>query len=119
MPTKCTSMTPTDDDAAVFAYPDGIPLLPVHPGQTIAAELRSRGITPHRAALLMRIPPNRLSQILAGKRGITADTALRLARLLGPTAQFWMALQAQHDLATTEQERGQTILAEVPVLETV
>ncbi len=110
---------PMEDDDTIFTFENGIPLLPVHPGRTIAAELRSRDITPHRAALLMRIPPNRLSQILGGKRGITADTALRLARLLGPGAQFWMTLQTQHDLATTEQERGQTIRAEVPVLETV
>lgn len=108
-------MTRTDDDE-IFAFPDGIPLHPVHPGRTIAAELAARQLTAHRAALLMRIPPNRLSQIIAGRRGITADTALRLARLLGPGAQFWMTLQTQYDLATTERERGQTIMAEVPEL---
>lgn len=112
-------MTPTDDADEVFAFPEGIPLHPVHPGRTIGAELAARRLTAHRAALLMRIPPNRLSQILAGKRGITADTALRLARLLGPSAQFWMTLQTQYDLATTERERGQTIMAEVPELEAV
>ena len=115
-------MIPTEadaeDDNTVFTYDGGIPLLPVHPGRTVAAELRARGLTAHRASLLMRIPPNRLSQILAEKRGISADTALRLARLLGPSAQFWMTVQAQYDLASTEQERGQAIRAEVPVLET-
>lgn len=100
---------------AVFTYDVGIPLFPVHPGRTVAAELEARQITPQRAALLMRVPPNRL---LAEKRGISADTALRLARLLGPGAQFWMTLQAQYDLATVEQDHGQTIRAEVPVLTT-
>ena len=101
-------MTPTDDadDDIVFTYEGGIPLQAVHPGRTIAAELQARHLTPHRAAVLMRIPANRLSQIIAAKRSITADTALRLARLLGPGAQLWMTLQAQYDLALTEQERG-------------
>jgi len=108
--------TDDDDDDAVFTFESGIPLQPVHPGRTIEAELRARHLTAHRAALLMRIPPSRLSQILAGKRGITAETALRLARLFGPSGQFWMALQAQHDLATTERERGQVIRDEVSAL---
>lgn len=111
-------MIPTDDadDETVFTYEHGIPLLPVHPGRTIAAELQTRHLTPHRAAVLMRIPANRLGQIIAAKRCITADTALRLARLLGPSAQFWMTLQTQYDLATMEQNRGEAIRTEVPVL---
>ncbi len=115
-------MTPTDDDDdddTVFTYDHGILLHRIHPGRTIAAELQARHLTPHRAAILMRIPANRLSQIIAAKRSITADTALRLSRLLGPSAQFWMTLQTQYDLATMEQERGQTIREEVPVLEEV
>jgi antitoxin HigA-1 len=112
-------MTHTDDDDTVFTYESGIPLQPVHPGRTIAAELQTRNLSAHRAALLMRIPANRLGQIIAARRGITADTALRLARLLGPGAQFWMTLQAQYDLAITEQERGQAIRDEVPELATV
>ncbi len=111
-------MTPTEyeDDDTVFTYDHGILLHPVHPGRTIAAELEARHLTPHRAAVLMRIPANRLSQIIAAKRSITADTALRLSRLLGPSAQFWLTLQTQYDLTTTEQERGEAIRAEVPVL---
>jgi antitoxin HigA-1 len=114
-----TDLTHTDDDDTVFSYEGGIPLQPVHPGRTIAAELRTRNLSPHRAALLMRIPANRLGQIIAARRGIAADTALRLARLLGPGAQFWMTLQAQYDLAITEQERGQAIRDEVPELAAV
>ena len=84
----------------------------------IAAEQRSRDISPHRAALLMRIPPNRPGQILAGKRGISADTAPCLARLLGPGARCWMTLQAQHDLAPAKKVRGQAVRANLPVLQT-
>ena len=88
-------------------------LPPVHPGLTIAAELKARDITAHRAALMMRVPPNRLGLILAGRLGITADTALRLARFFGTSAQFWMNLQSQYDLAVAEREHAIKIAAEV------
>ena len=91
-------------DEDVFEFPDGVSLPPVHPGRTIATELSTRGISGHRAALKMRVPANRLALILAGRRGITADTALRLARLFGTSAQFWMNLQSQYELALTERE---------------
>jgi addiction module HigA family antidote len=106
-----TRIKKADDE--VFEFPDGISLPPVHPGRTVAAELRVRGISGHRAALMMRVPANRLALILAGRRAITADTALRLARLLGTSAQFWMSLQAQYELAVTERAHGKQIAAEV------
>ena len=105
-------MTHTDDDA-VFEFPMGIALQPTHPGQTIASELSARNLTAHRAALKMRVPANRLGHIVAGERGITADTALRLARLFGTSALFWMNLQSQYDLAVAERDHGSRILAEV------
>src|SRR5216683_3693914 len=112
--TRSKSMTRTKDaDREVFEFPEGISLPPVHPGRTIAAELMARGISGHRAALKMRVPANRLALILAGRRGITADTALRLARLFGTSAQFWMNLQSQYELALTEREHGRQIAAEV------
>jgi len=104
-------MTPTDE--TIYEYRDGLALAPVHPGRTIAAELESRKLSPHAAALKMRIPPNRLSLIVAGRRGISADTALRLARLLGTSAEFWMSLQSQYDLAVAEREKGEKIAKEV------
>lgn len=55
------------------------------------------------------VPPNRISAILKGTRGITADTALRLARYLGTTPQFWLVLQISHDLALAEQKNGAKI----------
>jgi addiction module HigA family antidote len=104
-------MTHTEQD--VFAFPCGLTLPPVHPGQTIEAELAARGLTAHAAALKMRVPANRLGHILAGERGITADTALRLARLFGTSAQFWMNLQSQYELAVAERDIGARIAAEV------
>ncbi len=107
-------MTRTKDaDREVFEFPEGISLPPAHPGRTIAAELTARGISGHRAALKMRVPANRLALILAGRRGITADTALRLGRLFQTSAQFWMNLQSQYELAVTEREHGRQIAAEV------
>ena len=73
--------------------PVGAVLPPVHPGRTIADELAARGLSATRAAMLMRILQSRLSRILVGARSVTADTALRLHRLLGPSAQFFMNLQ--------------------------
>lgn len=104
-------MTRTDDE--IFDLSQNFSLSPVHPGRTVAQELAARHLTPHRAALMMRIPPNRLSLIINGRRGITADTALRLARLLGTGAQFWMNMQMHHDLATAEMEKGARIATEV------
>ncbi len=100
-------------DDIVFEMPHGLSLPPVHPGLTIAAELKTREVTAHRAALMMRVPPNRLGLILNRRRGITADTALRLARLFGTSAQFWMNLQSQYDLAVAERETGSKIASEV------
>ncbi len=104
-------MIGTDDEILVF--PQGMPLFPVHPGATILRELKTRGLSTHRAALKMRVAPNRLGQIIAGKRAVTADTALRLAGLFGASAQFWMNLQTQFDLAITTRDHGATIAAEV------
>ena len=104
-------MTRIDND--IFELPQGIRLTPIHPGHTIADELAARNLTAHRAALKMRVPPNRLALIINGCRGITADTALRLARLLGSSAQFWMDLQTQYDLAVTERDHGNQIVTEV------
>jgi len=107
-------MTRTEKgNSEIFGFPNGVALPPVHPGRTVAAELAARGLSGHRAALKMRVPPNRLALILAGRRGITADTALRLSLLFGTSAQFWMNLQSQYDLAITEREHGPKISAEV------
>jgi antitoxin HigA-1 len=104
-------MTRTDD--RIYEFPQGLMLAPVHPGRTVAAELAARQLSAHRAALKMRIPPNRLALIVNERRGLTPDTALRLARLFGTSPQFWMNLQAHYDLAVAARDHGMRITAEV------
>ena len=89
-------------------YPTGIAHLlpPVHPGSILADELRARGLTANSLALALRVPANRISDIVRGQRSITAETALRLGRYLGTGAQLWVNLQAQYDLALAQQEFG-------------
>jgi len=76
-------------------------LAPVHPGEVLAEDFMAPvGLTANQLALSLRIPANRITAIIAGKRGITADTALRLARYFGTSAEVWMGLQADYDLQT-------------------
>jgi addiction module HigA family antidote len=104
-------MPPTTD---VFASPPGgFSLAPVHPGRTLASELAARGLTAHALALKLRVPANRVSEIIAGKRGISPETALRLGRYFGTGAAFWANLQSQHDLALAQQQLGDRVAAEV------
>ncbi len=97
----------------IFGYPGGIDLPPVHPGQTLAAELAARELTASALALKLRVPANRLSDIVRGSRAISPETALRLGRYFGTGAQFWMNLQANYDLALARQKLGATIDREV------
>jgi antitoxin HigA-1 len=96
-------------------YPTGIAHLlpPVHPGSVLADELRARGLTANSLALALRVPANRISDIVRGQRSMTAETALRLGRYLGTGAQLWVNLQAQYDLALAQQEFGAQIAKEV------
>lgn len=103
------------DDEIFLAPPDGFPFEPAHPGEVLLDELAARGLTAHALALKLRVPANRLTEILNGKRGISPDTALRLSRYLGPSAAFWLNLQSQYDLARTEKLFGAKIRAEVEV----
>jgi len=102
----------TDDDR-IFHYPGGAILAPVHPGRTLASELEARELTANALALKLRVPANRLSEIVRGQRSISAETALRLGRYFGTGAAFWINLQAQYDLAVAEQEFGMQIAREV------
>ncbi|WP_428121893.1 HigA family addiction module antitoxin [Candidatus Poriferisodalis sp.] len=83
----------------------------VHPGEVLKSELEEFGITPTEFARQISVPPNRVSQIIAGKRSITGDTALRLGHWFGVESQFWMNLQTQFDLAVAGQEIGETVKA--------
>jgi len=82
---------------------------PIHPGEILADELEERGMSALALAKALHVPANRISQIISGKRGITADTALRLSQLLGTTPEFWINLQKSYELRLAEQERGEEI----------
>lgn len=72
---------------------------PIHPGEVLLCEyLEPLGITQHRLALAIRVPPRRIKEIVHGKRRITADTALRMARYFGTTERFWLNLQSRYDV---------------------
>ena len=87
----------------------------IHPGVTLKEELAARGMSPSAAALKLRVPPQRLHEIVRGERSITPDTALRLGRFFGMSAEFWMTLQTNYDLAMVRKERGARIEAEVEI----
>lgn len=79
----------------------------IHPGEVLREEfLVPMGVSQYRLAQQIRVPPLRISQICAGKRGITADTALRLARAFGTTPGFWMALQADYETEEVLRAHG-------------
>ncbi len=99
----------------VFEYPGGVRLSPVHPGRTLASELAARGLTANALALKLRVPANRLTDIVRGNRAVSPDTAMRLGRYFGTGAQFWMNLQSNYDLALAERELGEVVEREVEV----
>ncbi len=87
---------------------------PLHPVDVLLEEyLKPLGISQNRLALNMRVPARRISEIVSGKRAITADTAIRLARVIGTTAEFWLSLQMDYDLQTTIRKEGERIEREV------
>lgn len=89
-------------------------LPPVHPGEILSEDfLNPMGITRYRLAKSIGVPQRRIDEICAGKRSITADTALRLARFFGTDAQSWMNLQAHYDLEVAQMNLAERILREV------
>ena len=82
---------------------------PIHPGEILADELDEIGLTAKKLADLIEVPPNRLYQILGGKRSMTADTALRLSRYFGMSADFWMNLQSAYELDLARKQSGKAI----------
>ncbi len=81
----------------------------VHPGKVLAEELETLGVTPTELSRQIAVPPNRISQIINGKRAITGDTALRLAHWFGTRPDFWLNLQAAYDLRTAQENSGSAI----------
>jgi addiction module HigA family antidote len=89
-------------------------LPPVPPGEVLRHDfLNPLGLTPHALALALRVPPNRITAILAGQRAVTAESALRLARHFGTSPGFWLNLQKAYELDMAEREVGARIRAEV------
>lgn len=82
---------------------------PIHPGEILADELEEIGITAKKLADVLEVPANRLYQLLAGKRNVTADTALRLSQYFGMSADFWMNLQSTYELDLARQQVGKAI----------
>jgi len=89
-------------------------LKPVHPGEILREEfLAPLGMSAHALAMALRVAATRISEIVHERRGITAETALRLARYFGTTPQFWMNMQASYDLQVAETEIWPEIEAQV------
>ena len=82
---------------------------PIHPGEVLADEIEEMEISAKNLADLIQVPPNRLYQILAGKRNMTADTALRLGQYFGMSADFWMNLQSSYELDLARRQLGKSI----------
>lgn len=82
----------------------------VHPGEILFDEfLQPLGVAQHRLAVSIGVPPRRINEIVHGKRRITADTALRLARYFGTSDRFWLNLQTRYDLETERDKLGETL----------
>jgi antitoxin HigA-1 len=99
---KSSTITKADDRTPI-----------AHPGRLLKRELAARGLSANRLAISLGVPSGRITDILNGRRSITADTAVRLGRFFGNSAQFWLDLQSQHDIAVIERDRGADIARRV------
>src|SRR5437879_2451689 len=92
-------------------------LPPIHPGEILREEFtKPHGLSQNALARALNVPPRRINEIVLEKRGITADTALRLARFFGTTAELWMGLQADYDLRLVRYRKARIIEREVDPL---
>jgi addiction module HigA family antidote len=85
----------------------------LHPGDCLSSVLQDAGLSTNAVALALRVPANRLTEILNGRRSITADTAMRLGRYFGTSAQMWINLQAQYDREAAQEQLADHIEMEV------
>ena len=91
-------------------------LAPIHPGEVLLEEfLKPLGVTQHRLAVSIGVPPRRINEIVHGKRGISADTALRLARFFGTSDRLWLNLQSRFDLEVERDQLGAVLDAITPL----
>jgi addiction module HigA family antidote len=91
------------------------PIYPIHPGEILADEIAELAKTPTQLARELHVPANRISLLVAGKRAITADTALRLEKWLGVSAAFWMNLQKRYELDVARSQAADTLKTIKPV----
>lgn len=84
-----------------------------HPGRLLKRELAARDLSANRLALDLGVPSGRITDILNGRRAISADTALRLGRYFGNDARFWLDLQSQYEIAVVERDKGDEIALRV------
>jgi addiction module HigA family antidote len=93
-------------------------LAPMHPGEVLREEfLGPLGLAPYSVAKMLGVPRTRIERIAAEKIGITADTALRLAKLFGTSAEFWLNLQSRYDMLTAQKEIGRELNKIKPAVE--
>lgn len=89
---------------------------PIHPGEILMEDfIEGFGITQHKLAVSIGVPPRRINEIVHGKRGITADTAIRLARYFGTSEEFWMNLQSNYELRLQRRALKNTVAAITPL----
>ena len=81
----------------------------IHPGRLLRRELAARDLSANRLAISLGVPSGRITDILNGRRSISADTALRLGRYFGNSPQFWLDLQSQYDITVAERDHGAEI----------
>src|SRR5690554_5415479 len=89
---------------------------PIHPGEILMEDfIEGFGITQNKLAVSIGVPPRRINEIVHGKRGISADTALRLAKYFGTSAEFWINLQSHYELGKAEDRAGDQIASITPL----
>lgn len=86
-----------------------MPVTAIHPGEHLAEELNELGLSAAELARRLKVPTNRITEILNGRRAITGDTALRLAHFFGMTAEFWLNLQSLYEIRLARQKAGKSI----------
>jgi addiction module HigA family antidote len=108
-PSPTTSKSPIIIKETTMIITEKRPLYPIHPGTILGDELNELNISPAALARELHVPSNRIYQLLAGKRAMTADTALRLQQWLGVEAAFWLNLQKSYELDLAAGEIGAEI----------
>lgn len=84
-------------------------ITPIHPGEHLAEELRELQLSAAELARQLKVPTNRITEILNGQRSVSGDTALRLGHFFGTTAEFWLNLQSLYDIRVAERKSGKSI----------